>query len=212
MVVLGILLPTMTGCLLKETTHTLYLEPNGAVVWRVVEKDVRSDAEDEEARHEEELEYLAAARSGKSGIAMDFDELGALRIDTQLISDRRPFFVVIDAAFASIEDLALAILEETCPQGSADLEFGGDRASFIARCPLDDRDGASSETLEEDTVGFNLIDDADCYRVVLTAGRFVDATGFDLDADDTALLRDLSDEELAANDDVAIFALTWELP
>jgi len=184
-IVLCILLTAMTGCLLKETTHTFYLEPDGAVVWRVVEKDVRSDAEDVQARRDEERGYLEAARSGTGGIVSDFDAL---------------------------EELASAILEETCPQGTAALEFGGDRARFAARCPLDDHDVESSEAPEGETVGVHLIDDAECYRVVLTDGRFIDAVGFDLDTDDTALLRELTEEELAANDNVAIFSLTWELP
>jgi len=211
-IVLCILLTAMTGCLLKETTHTFYLEPDGAVVWRVVEKDVRSDAEDVQARRDEERGYLEAARSGTGGIVSDFDALGALRVDTRVISDRRPFFVVTEAAFSSIEELASAILEETCPQGTAALEFDGDRARFAARCPLDDHDVESSEAPEGETVGVHLIDDAECYRVVLTDGRFIDAVGFDLDTDDTALLRELTEEELAANDNVAIFSLTWELP
>ena len=33
-----------SGCLIKDTTQTVYLEPDGTVTWSVLEKDVRSDA------------------------------------------------------------------------------------------------------------------------------------------------------------------------
>ena len=65
-----LLLLTSTGCLLKETTHTFYLEPDGAIVWRVVEKDVRSDAESvDERRREEAAAELEKANTLERSIA-----------------------------------------------------------------------------------------------------------------------------------------------
>jgi hypothetical protein len=206
---LSLLLLASTGCLIKETTHTFYLDPDGAIVWRVVEKDVRSDAEDVNERHKEEANYLDAVRAGESRMAVDFDALGALRVDTRVISDRRPYFVVTEATFGSIEELALAILEETCSAGSAELVFDGDRARFTIRCPLDAQQAASDETREEDFSGVGLIEESEAYRVVLTEGKFVDAIGFDLDPQDTARPRDLTEEELEANNNVAVYSLTW---
>jgi hypothetical protein len=204
-----LLLLTSTGCLLKETTHTFYLEPDGAIVWRVVEKDVRSDAESVDERRREEADYLNAVQTGEGRMAADFDALGALRVDTRVVSDRRPYFVVTEATFGSIEDLALAILEESCPAGSAELVFDGDRVRFTVRCPLDAEQPTSDETREEDFSGVGLIEESEAYRVVLTEGEFVDAIGFDLDPQDTARPRDLTEEELEANNNVAVYSLTW---
>ena len=66
LLVLSLLLLASAGCLIKETTHTFYLDPDGAIVWRVVEKDVRSDAEDVDERRKEEADYLNAAHTGES--------------------------------------------------------------------------------------------------------------------------------------------------
>ena len=34
----------LQGCLVKETTHTLYLEEDGTLTWTVLEHAIRSDA------------------------------------------------------------------------------------------------------------------------------------------------------------------------
>ena len=43
-----------TGCLRKDTTHTLYLSPDGSVRWVVDEANVYSDEDDPGKRFQEE--------------------------------------------------------------------------------------------------------------------------------------------------------------
>ena len=51
-----------TGCLVKETTHRLYLSPSGAVAWTVLEESVRSIEDDPARRWSEEQDWLARSR------------------------------------------------------------------------------------------------------------------------------------------------------
>ena len=53
------------GCLLKRTTHTLYLETDGTVTWTVLEADVRSSEDKASARREEEKDFLDRVASGE---------------------------------------------------------------------------------------------------------------------------------------------------
>ncbi len=55
-----------TGCLVGETTHGLYLDPDGGVTWTVRQQDVRSNSE--ERRAEEEESFLANVRAGRHAV------------------------------------------------------------------------------------------------------------------------------------------------
>ena len=52
------------GCLRSETTHVLYVSPDGGVTWTTTEADVHSDEKDPAARMAEEREYLSAVQAG----------------------------------------------------------------------------------------------------------------------------------------------------
>lgn len=54
----------LTGCLQKETHHSLYLSPDGKLVWNVLERDIRSDERDLAERMAEEQEYLDRLAAG----------------------------------------------------------------------------------------------------------------------------------------------------
>ena len=77
LILVAILSVISTGCLLKETSHTLYLRPDGAVTWSVLERDIRSDEADPDKRRSEEEAYLAAVAAGEHDVAKALDVLGA---------------------------------------------------------------------------------------------------------------------------------------
>ena len=47
-----------TACIVKSTTHTLYLESDGSVTWCVLESDVHSDEDELATRVNEEQAFL----------------------------------------------------------------------------------------------------------------------------------------------------------
>ena len=49
------------GCLEKETTHELYLDPDGTLTWVTLERDVHSNTSDPDKRQQEEQSYLQRA-------------------------------------------------------------------------------------------------------------------------------------------------------
>ena len=58
------------GCLAADTSHVLYLRPDGAVTWAVLERDVRSRDDDPLVRAREESEFLAAAGAARHPIGL----------------------------------------------------------------------------------------------------------------------------------------------
>src|SRR6185503_13056389 len=81
----------LAGCLQKETTHTLYLAPDGGVSWMALEKDVRSDEKDPAARRAEEEAYIASATAGTHGIGRGLAALDPVDRRTHVLRARRPF-------------------------------------------------------------------------------------------------------------------------
>ena len=94
----------MTGCLVKDTTHTLYLDPGGAVTWMVLERDIRSDEEERAPRDEEEREYLDAFARGEHGVALALRRLDG-DVRTTMLRAERPYTTMTEARFDSIAEL-----------------------------------------------------------------------------------------------------------
>ena len=92
----------VAGCIVKETRHTLYLEPDGSLTWTVVEEQVRSDADTAEDREREESEYLALV-AGDYPVAAALSSLRGFDVRTNLVRERRPYLVVTEAGFDSVE-------------------------------------------------------------------------------------------------------------
>lgn len=206
------------GCVRKETSHTLYLDPNGAVTWMVLEKDIRSDAHDRRERDQKEEDFMAPRRSGEHGMAQALEQLDAEWVETRVLRDTRPYMVVTEARFDSLDRVIQSFFEQLGAPVYAELRADGDRTRLVILCNLEDWDEAeqSESEGEEDDVLVELMFDADEYRLVLTEGEFVDARGFELaDEKTVAVLIDQSREEIEAieevdqNGCVVIYSLTW---
>ena len=196
-----------TGCLQKATTHTLYLSPDGRLSWLAIEKDVRSDDTDPVRRFAEEQDYVTATADGVHGVGRGLSALDPTRLRTRAIRIERPFIVVTEAEFSSLEFAVQRLLVQLRVPGDARVTRDG--ATTTLRVRIDafaanaGDDGPESDVVE-------LVEDLDRYRIVLTAGRFTSATGFTLTEGDTVAVPVTTPwETIVANDRVLELSLTW---
>jgi len=198
------------GCLTSENHHTFYLDPDGSVVWSVLEQEVRSDEQNAEDRRREEEAMLEAVRIGRGDVAEALYALGGSRVDSRILRDERPFTILTEARFTSIADALERFLDDLSPDSRAELATRGSRRylTFSYReGSADDSDEGRPKWAEA------LLESAERYRFVLTAGRFVEATGFRLEAGDTAaVLLEPDEESIETNDGCARYELVWEAP
>lgn len=164
-----------SGCLRKETIHTLYLSPDGEVEWQVDESGVRSDAEGDAGRWEEERGYILPALIGGHPVALG---LQALRPDipvrTVVLREDVPFHVVTTARFTRV-DRAFERLFTSCGlEASVTLNVEGEVTRLRMR--FDFRKAAELR----ETPALALLEELGDFRFVLTEGRFIAGGGFDV--------------------------------
>ena len=204
-VISGALLLT-AGCLQKETSHTLYLAPDGSVAWVASEGNVYSDETDPGKRIEEEQRYIGPALLGAHGVARGLAALGPLSaVRTTILRDERPFHVVTDARFRAVDRALERVFTEMGVKTSASLVREADRT--ILRVSLD----FTKPLAERETPVSELFDLAHL-RFVLTDGRFGDVTGFDVTEGTVATLsHDWLDRAEKARDAKSTieFTLLW---
>jgi hypothetical protein len=168
------------GCLQKETTHTLYVRPDGSVSWIASESDVRSNETDPGKRLIEEQEYIRASLLGTHGMARGLVALGPLgAVRTAVLRDERPFHVVTSADFGAIDRVLEQVFDEMAVETSASFVRHGDRDTLRVRLDF------SHPVQEHETPVSQSMDNFERFRLVLTEGWIDDASGFDV-ADGTS--------------------------
>ena len=183
-----------TACLVGETTHTLYLDPSGSVIWVVLEKEMRSDADDPQERDGEEANYIDHAFRGEHPIGRALQALFPRSSRTRVLRSQRPFTVVTEAHYDRLDHLAVDLLRGLGGVGTAELRMEG--AEMLLELTVD-VDATEECDDEGEEVLHPLLADPDDYRIVLTSGRFVDAVGFELQSHDTvAVPQELEEDEL----------------
>ena len=202
------MLVLMPACLVKDTRHTLYLDPDGRLEWTALETDVHSDGSDPVAAAAEEEGYLDGVRSGESGIYRAFRSLDARQADCRILRDRRPYAVWTEARFESLDAVSQSILDRFHVPGQATLRTENGETCFELVCYPDraaDDAGEDAKMLEALVEGF------DRYRIVLTRGRFTGATGFRLEDNGRAAVPVEPDKDAVLADGGAVrFALRWQ--
>lgn len=195
-----------TGCLVKETTHRVYLSPSGSVAWAVLEEGVRSTEDDPASRISEEQEWLAAIARDTHSVAEGLRRLGPNEISTRLLRPERPYMALTDARFPRVDRVIARLFEELGLRGEAMFTAGGQEATLSVALDLSSLDDQGAETESPSTA---LLEDLGRYRFVLTDGRFVSATGFAILEDGTAaLLQEIPSETLDARG-VLKLRLAW---
>jgi len=177
--VVGALMLT-TGCLLKDTTETWYLGAAGVVTWVVSESDVRSDAQAAVDRQNDETTYRLAVERQDHPVARGLRRLGLTDIRTVVLRRDAPFTVRTEARGVAIGELGLRILQQAGLAGNSTLVRDENTWvwTFTARDP---RAPEVTTPVDEDVEA--LIDDLSQLKIVMIAGRFEAASGFELSAD-----------------------------
>ncbi len=176
----ALLITPLSGCILEDTRHTLFIAPDGSVTWRVLRDIIRSDEDhplDRLAEEEELLEKLAAGEEGWVETLLDYGALGA---SAALVRAERPYTVLVRARFGSIEQLCGAFLDEADASGEVRFEEEGSlRTLHLLLIPAEAvHESGEEESDEEEST-------TDDLRLVLTQGRFIEAQGFRLSSDGT---------------------------
>ena len=62
------MLVAASACIQEDNTVTWFLDPNGEVTWSILERNIRSDAQNRDERMTEESQFIVAARDGEKFI------------------------------------------------------------------------------------------------------------------------------------------------
>jgi hypothetical protein len=197
------------ACLQKETTHTLYLDPDGSVSWVASEANVYSDETEMGKRIVEEQGYIGAALLGTHATARALaalDPQGTVR--TTVVREERPFHVLTQARYAGVDRVLERVFSEAGVSTSASIVRGADSTTLRVRLDF------SRPVAERDTPVSHLTDDIEHMRIVLTDGRFGSVAGFDVTEGTSATWSAewLDQAQKACDAKTAIeFALTWSV-
>lgn len=195
------------GCLVKDTTHRIYLSPSGAVAWTVLEEGVRSVEKDLTRRSNEERAWLDQINMDTHAVADGLRRLGSDDVSTRLLRLERPYMALTDARFARVDWVISRLFEELGLRGEATFEADGSGATLSVSLDLSSLDDPGPDP--ESPVAA-LLEDLDRYRFTLTDGRFVAASGFDIVEDGTvATPRVIPSEMLKAG--VLKLQLAWRV-
>ncbi len=196
---------TAPGCLVKDVTQTVYLEPSGAVTWVVLEKDVRSDGHTAQDRAHEEADYFDAVATGQHPVALAFSRLDPTRLRTAILRAERPYTVLTEARFAGLEQLMGLFASKLGTRATSTLERHKGGVTWTLTV-YDD-----SNSWGEDEAVNALTDFFDGGRFVLVTGQFTSAVGLELSDDKRmATLRvfnEVADD--AGSHEPRRFSLTW---
>lgn len=202
--VVAVALPT-AACLVGERSHTLYLDPDGSFTWTAVERHIRSDAENAADRDREEAEFLAQARASEQPIARGLRKLEPTALKTDVVRDTRPFAVVSEARYASIEAAFQRVLDGLALPGRAEIARKDGVVRLTVTIEPANFDPESAES-DDDVVA--LVGDFENTRIILTRGRFLEATGFKL-TDDGAAATPLEQEMNETTLAPLVYTLAW---
>jgi hypothetical protein len=166
------------GCIKAETTVTWVIDPIGRVAVSILERNVRSDAEDRGDRMAEEEQFLVRARVHQHPAEMALKRLDASDIKSTILRDKAPYTVLTEGQFDSLEKLGRRWL----------LGYGMTGRSIVSR----DLDVWTWTLIVESIPDESAGDEADAefvtllgdrLEVFLRDGEFLESNAFDIDAD-----------------------------
>ncbi len=195
----------LTGCLEKETTHTLYLDADGSLTWQILERDIRSDCDDPAERAAEEREYVELFSLGRHGVAEGLRVLGPDSLDAVMLREKRPYTTMTTARFTAVDALARELLYRLALSGTVQYETLGEERRLTVRIDAEEDDGEAPGDEDVDALFW----EADSYQLFLTDGVFTEAVGFELGDDGrSAVLAEVDEEELERSG-VLVLRLVW---
>lgn len=189
------------GCLTGEMEHTIYLDPDGSATWMVLEKEIRSDSDD---WAEEEEKFLTDLRRNEHSIAEALAGMGAVRVRSRLLRAERPYWALTTAEFVAVDAMLKRYLQESDAEACVWIEHSVDETRLVIRYRTEEDDCDEPET--DDNVNKMLDDEM---RIFLTAGRFVDAVGFEISEDGAVATPVALSEDAVDSDGAVTLSLTW---
>ncbi len=175
-----LLVSGLAGCIDKRTQQWLYLEPDGALTWSVVESEVRSDENEAPAREREEAEYLAGAIVGRHRVAEALAALQPHDLETTVERSRRPFQVRTVARFHDPAWTLQRYFDLLGIVGDVDLRRAGSTWELVIRVDLEATEQAEDGPADNHESLLELWPENDEIRIVPAQGKFLDAVGFDI--------------------------------
>lgn len=171
------------GCIVKETTHRLYLSPDGRVAWTVLEERVRSTESDPGQRWREELAFVHGVAEKRHLMELGLKQLDPDTTSVRWLRSERPYTLLTEARFAQVGRLIQKIGDELRVQTQVTLQRTEDAMVLTV---ILDPSSLEQDGPDEETPVTQLIEDFDRYWLVLTDGTFLWAEGFEIFDDGSA--------------------------
>jgi hypothetical protein len=194
------------GCLVKEVTQTVCLEPGGDVTWIVLERGVRSNEDSAQKRLREEADYFTAALTGRHPAAMGLSRLAPIDVRTTILRAGRPYAVLTEARFTGFETLMETFASNLGRDATSTLERHDGAVTWTLTVQSDSTSSRADEGLGP------LIELFDHGDVVLATGHFTSAVGFDLSHDKRGATFHIPEDALhenASHTGRVVLSLTW---
>ena len=169
-----------SGCLVKEITHTWYLDEDGAVEWVVQEKDVRSDAKTVEDRRIEEAAYWLSVQQERHPVLQGFRELGGSNLRIAILRPSVPYSLQTEARFTGLDLLGQRIIASIGGMGSSMVARDGTTWTWTFTMRDPSGPGGTGDPTDAIT---DLLSNLEDLRIVLVQGFFESAAGFEISKD-----------------------------
>jgi hypothetical protein len=195
-----------SGCIVRETSHTLCLEPDGWVTWTVIDRNIHAEADTPEQRLTEETTFMDSVAAQSHSAAVAFRALGGSQLVTQVVSYDWPFAVLTQARFENVAELWQQYFDGVGMAATSRLTSDGDRTTWTIVVDTaqenDPDDPEVADSLE------SLLENEPTITLFMRHGEFVAATGFEIEDDGrVAVLEDL--DEKADGKSTLVLSLTW---
>jgi len=203
---LGFVLVPLTGCREDNSSHVIYIEPDGHVTWRVIQDLMRSDKDDVAERLAEEEEWLDEVDAQEQGWGEILDSFGADEIEQTYLRDTRPYTVVTRATYDNLGDLVVRV-DAYCDEDDnvTTLERHDDRWTMTTVVAIDPDEW---EHIEDGHVWVLTMIEA---QIAASQGRFTEAVGYEISEDGAiATPLPLTPEEVAEKPTEVVYELTWD--
>jgi hypothetical protein len=170
------------GCLVKDTTASLVLEPNGSVTWTVLERNIHATGDTPADRLREEDAFMALVAADQHPNAVAFRALGGLDVRTDVVSSRWPYAVTTEARFSNVAAILQRIFDQfTQLRAQSVIATNGNKTTWKITVDYDP-DAEQTEVGDGDGLPLSALSD-DVPVIFIRHGQFVDAAGFDISDD-----------------------------
>ena len=213
----ALLVPSL-GCLEIQGTHTLYLAPDGSVVWTILEEGIRVDGTTHESRHRSEEDLLDRVSGSEHAAARALVALYPGSLTARVLREQRPQALLTEAYFPAIDGVFQNLFSLYEVPATVDLEVSDDRVRLDIRFWMNPEEDDEEETRDgqaEDNEASDLYDRfllallVEC-RIVLTEGKFIEAQGFEIvDGGMVARTTQVDTHEAEENNTPVELSLTW---